>query len=130
MRVYLYLVSAVFFIQLFIGCKKYEEGPLISLRGKKSRITNEWKLEKQIENKTGESKQFSEVIWDIRRDNSIIQTSSGNTYKSEWSFNGSKEELIVTYNPTGSSTVWEIIKLKTNSLWVKGEFYELHFVKK
>lgn len=37
----------VCFIALIVSCKKYDEGPCFSLRSKKARITNEWKIEKE-----------------------------------------------------------------------------------
>jgi hypothetical protein len=36
----------LFIIFILIGCKKYDEGPSFSLRTKKARITNEWKVYK------------------------------------------------------------------------------------
>jgi hypothetical protein len=43
--IYIYLI----FVFLF-SCKKYEDGPLVSFRTKKTRITGVWKLDKIIVN--------------------------------------------------------------------------------
>jgi len=45
--IFLFLSSS-----LYIGCKKYEEGPAMSLRSKKGRVANKWKVDAYLKNGT------------------------------------------------------------------------------
>ena len=40
------LASLILVISILTDCKKYDEGPLISLRTKKARLAGDWKIEK------------------------------------------------------------------------------------
>lgn len=41
-------ILLVLSVLLLFGCKKYEEGPSISFRTKKARLTNAWNIERKV----------------------------------------------------------------------------------
>jgi hypothetical protein len=60
------------FILLFVGCKKYTEGPSFSLRTRKARITNEWKVSKIVYDKSDSSNwSFKSCTFSIQSDNTM-----------------------------------------------------------
>jgi len=119
------------------SCKKYEEGPSISLRTKKARITNEWKLE---EMKIGGEDVTALIIGfggefnlNIKSDETFEQTFGGEEVKGKWKFSSDKEEVILT-DDSGEAQTWTIVRLAHDEFWVKftedGENYEIKFEEK
>ncbi len=118
---YIFIISIIFIITYCISCSKYDEGPDISLRSKKDRIVNTWKLDKGYLNN-------EEVIL-FANNNSIefkkggdyilkIDTSSTSdtTYYGTWQFNNTKEYVIIDFS--GIKDTLRISKLKKDELWI------------
>ncbi len=61
------LLSAILFIFIFSGCKKYDENPqLITFRTVKSRLTNgDWKLQELITNGENKTDSFKEIDFNL-----------------------------------------------------------------
>lgn len=116
---------ALGFTFTFTGCKKYEEGPGLSLRSKKSRLVNEWKLDKLI---SSSSSSTPEMTMDIKRDGTVTITYSSSSSERKWDLSSSKESLTIT--GTTSGTTYDIIKLKSKELWLREGNDEYQFVKK
>lgn len=47
-----FILSSIILVSLLGGCKKYDEGPFVSLRSKQARLTGEWSLTSQSVNET------------------------------------------------------------------------------
>jgi hypothetical protein len=105
----------------FTSCNKYEDGPTISLRTKKARLTNEWKRSESYLNGTLQTTAFVDIL-DIKTDY---------TY-SKWDFSSDKESVTFTPDGSSSATTLKILKLKTNELWFEEtdgtDIYESHYV--
>ena len=120
-------------IMLFSECKKYPEGPAISLISKKERIANEWRLSKYLEDDIDKTSDFNNIFtkfefnttkageYTINRQYfSVVST----TEMGKWSFSGDKEDLILqpAYINTGTlpeKSSWQILKLKEDELWIR-----------
>ena len=82
------------------GCKKYEEGPLISLRSKDARLCREWKLEKYTIN--GEEEIIGlETTLEFKEDGSLTDTyhyvDLGDiVYTAKWRFAQDKKYIEIT----------------------------------
>ncbi|PLX13764.1 MAG: hypothetical protein C0594_00855 [Marinilabiliales bacterium] len=87
-------ISTYFFLILIFGltgCKKYEDGPWISLTSKEKRIVGEWTT----------NKNEIELTWKLKENKDFIE----NAYKSEeefyysrngkWDFDNNKEMLLI-----------------------------------
>lgn len=116
------------------SCSKYEEGPSISFRTKKARITNEWELEEfrvNGENFTSLIDMNGDFILDIKSDNTYVQTYDGEADRGKWEFSSNNEELKLISNDGNDTQTWTIVRLANDELWVKftedGENYELKF---
>ncbi|MBN8704047.1 MAG: hypothetical protein J0M08_13345 [Bacteroidetes bacterium] len=133
---------------LFLGsCKKYEDGPMFSLRTKKARVAGTWEMEKYFEagvDKTVEYKQLvSSNKMELKRNGDLDVTLGGNymgfpvtlTGTGTWEFLSGKEEVETNTTFTGQSTstrtVYKILRLKNKELWVEvkdtNPVQEFHF---
>ena len=121
----------IFMGMLLMGasCGKYEEGPGFSLRSKKARVANEWKVEyaydfkDQIETTTD----FAGEVWVFSKDGSYLKKEDGETKKTgTWDFISDKEEIAISF-PTDIDK-YTILRLKENELWIKDHEEEIHFV--
>ncbi|MBC7865320.1 MAG: hypothetical protein IAF38_20255 [Bacteroidia bacterium] len=127
------------------SCKKYPEGPTLSLSSKKERMANSWVLIKAIESgvdKTGDYqtafKDFNLVI-DKEGTYSMSYVAFGIANYSEtgsWFFNGNKEK--VTFDPSSNgndNSTDNILRLKQKELWLldedfNGKILEMHLAPK
>ncbi|HEX8547076.1 MAG TPA: hypothetical protein VF691_08960 [Cytophagaceae bacterium] len=138
MRNYLYLkfiVSALFVATIAIGCKKYEEGPTISLRSKRARATNVWQVERAfiqgldstakfygyrlIMTKEGYYSFSPPPLWAVSF--SIIGS---------WEFSKDKKSIYIHYKDAANKEVkleYRIYKLMENEFWVFDAASKLEF---
>jgi len=117
------------------SCSKYEEGPSISLRTKKARITNIWKLIEFKEDGVDYTSDFEiEFILDIRKDDTYLLTYDNEIEKGKWMFSSNKEELILLEEDGRNNQNWTIVRLANDEFWVKftvdGLRYEMKFEEK
>jgi hypothetical protein len=136
LRIILLLTGTLF---LFNACKKYPEGPLLSLRTKKARIANVWRVEKYIVNEQDKTTDFNTLFPNytltIGKDDRYTITMYNNDStieKGRWYFAGEKE--VIKFLPDGNSIwsggaeVWQILKLKDKETW--GEYTDYAFAQK
>lgn len=119
-KVKLLLVALIVATFAFTGCKKYEEGPSLSLRSKTTRITGEWKMAK---------KQFNGVTVDINadekttihvinKDGSLILKKQYGNIPGTWEFSSDKTKFITNFVFLGQTTTNEetILRLTNKEL--------------
>ncbi|MEP7265626.1 MAG: hypothetical protein ABI772_14065 [Bacteroidota bacterium] len=130
------------------GCKKYEEGPLISFRSKDSRIIGFWVLEylyinnidstEAVKTQTCDgglfftipSKHYHEGNWV-----SVTYTSGCRGCSGYWSLSHNKKTLSIEHRTTDSCSfrsigpylaangvAWEIRRLTKDQLWLATEY--------
>ena len=119
------LLIALLVAIILPSCGKYEEGPAISFRSKKSRLVNEWKIDEwysaginitqtQLDTKPG-------FVLKITEDGKWIESytvgSGTNTTEKTWEFSSDKKNVNVSIG--GTSLSYEILKLKQDELWLK-----------
>lgn len=130
---------------LLDGCKKYSEGPALSLRSKKERVANTWKLDALISGGVDSTAYFNSFF----NDYTVSLTKSGSytisynfrgfsaSESGDWAFSSDKEDLQITpktvsYGTVPSPSVLQIMKLYEKELWLRS-FYgngvakEYHF---
>ena len=125
------------------SCKKYEEGPAFSLRGKKQRVINTWGVAEVFYVKDGERTDSSEFFANTEYTfelndgyTRIDYTKSGNDSfyifeEGEWLFENNKEEIVTTgieftyqlpqqikVRERTTTNLWQIRKLKETQLWM------------
>jgi len=126
------LFAAVFVFTLtsMTGCKKYEEGPALSLKSKKGRVANKWKIDYAFDiddnqvvtsDYTGETWEFAKDGEWIERDNDVIDKSG------TWDFISDKESIKITKD-NNNIDYYDILKLKSKEMWLKDKDEELHLI--
>ncbi|MCH8331612.1 MAG: hypothetical protein IH946_09590 [Bacteroidetes bacterium] len=114
---------------VFQGCKKYEEGPLISLQSKSKRLIGNWvSVIVFIDNTEWPGAGNGSIFYNFKDD--------GNYHRvfefGRWEFDKSKEDLLM-YPYHGEPYEMNILRLTRKELWLKnvvdGKEYEYHFEK-
>ncbi len=109
----------------FTGCKKYDDGPAISLLPKKERLCRMWKPDKYIKADGTETAAGSDdARIEFKKDERFFYHDGGTSYEGTWSWSDSKEAVRVTYPFIGSvniSAKYTILRLTKDELWVKDE---------
>lgn len=133
------LVFCFSVMMLFFGCKKYPDGPLLSLRTKEHRMVGNWDVEYFSVNGYDSTEYLrSQPFYgkyqfrkgDYSSGDFIFKNSSNSyTASGSWIFTNNKKYLalaLTTPVPTNhigpyaaEYVSWEIRKLKENELWLK-----------
>lgn len=133
------LIIAVFFMSLIsTSCNKYSEGPVISLRTKKARLTQKWEFVSGTHSYAGFAEAYSfefdkngEFIIELEKDTTSTQFFTGT-----WEF-GSKKGTVITYLPSIEYRrltfldVYEelnITRLKIDEFWFQESSEEVRLV--
>lgn len=108
------------------GCKKYDEGPALSLRSKKARVVGKWVTEFWLVNKyeqvfmidTNRTAEFTkEGVYLYHEYNPF--THNTKDLQGTWDFRNDKEQLLLAL-PEGDSAMsyqlWDILRLKNKEL--------------
>jgi len=93
------IYSALAVTILFTACK-YEEGPGISLRSKRDRVANEWKVDNYTYTPKGGSAQDKTDLYNVKGDTLYSYFTYGVPYQSDAALDSAKNN-----NPWGDSTV-------------------------
>lgn len=120
------------------SCSKYEEGPAISLRSKKARVANTWKIESAYRNGNDVTADYDQYQLQMTTNGDaklVALYTSGNftvEYETDgtWKFSDDKETLVLDFNNDDADTRYQILRLKEKELWLReeGGEDELHLV--
>lgn len=119
------------FAILFIAsaCEKYEEGPSLSLRSKKARVANEWKVIYAYDYKDNVdiTSDYSGETWEFAKDGQFSEKDNGEVDKTgTWDFLNDKEEIAINF--PADIKKYRILRLKENEMWLMDHEEELHLV--
>ncbi len=118
-------------VLLQTGCKKYEDGPAFSLRSKKARLVNYWKIDKWFQNGTDytdsmylypyykfkdDNKGISEV-W--MHDSYTNMWYKQNPIKITWEFSDKKDSVLIYNSDHDLLDGFLILRLKEKELWMQ-----------
>lgn len=118
-------------IAFFSACKKYEEGPGLSLLPKKMRLTEKlWASEEVIQNGIKFSPTEVYVSYSFKKSGGFEKYESFNdgtvqtnqyTYFGDWYFSNDKETIYLIYE-SGYVGELQILRLTNKELWVNEEY--------
>ncbi len=105
-------------ILLLFACKKYEQGPLISLHSKKGRLIQKWEVQLVFNpDNIVQTFPYTGTI-EFKEDYIYEEVSNGDSIIGDWDFSPKKTHVHV-YNPGFIS--YKILKLEKNNLWLLDE---------
>jgi len=132
------IVGLLFVILTISSCKKYPDGPAISLRSKTERVANNWRVEKAMDGSNDVTSDFERYEITFTKGHRASLSASykffGVTYsfitEGTWSFASSNEKLVVDYESDTADRVYIILRLKEDEMWLReeGGTLELHLV--
>ena len=116
------LMIAVCTIISLSGCKKYEDGPGLSLSSKKSRVVANWKIKKFLYNSVDETSEYLDYTWEMKKDGQFNIVSNGNIDHGKWDFALDKEALDFRYDD-GTIERYNIKRLTAKDLWMESVIF-------
>jgi hypothetical protein len=110
------------------GCSKYDDGPSFSLRTKKARLINKWKIEKLLIDGIESGIQGIHPpnldVWvEFKKDDTFENFWGNNGY---WEFSDSKEKINLFSENSLLLFELSILKLTNNELWFEYEAGNQH----
>ncbi len=103
----------------FTGCKKYEEGPALSLRSKTARVANTWKVELFTINGIDNTSALTSINYSetYDKDGNYSYNSSIGTGSGKWEFQSNKEQIKRSGVSGQSTETLYILRLKEKEFW-------------
>jgi hypothetical protein len=127
-----------FMASLGTGCKKYEDGPLFSLRPREERIANTWRVESAMNGGNDVTGSFDQYELQMLRDHSAMlaalyqlgDLSFEFQTNGTWALVNHDDDLQLDFENNAADETYEILRLKEKELWLheKGGDLELHLV--
>lgn len=108
------------------GCKKYPDGPTVSLLPRSERIEGKWKASKVMLNDIDSTTAYKSYIWEFTRAGSVILQISNTKYTGIWSTITNDKEFSIDYD-NGTREIYTILKLKRKEFWIRNKKTELEY---
>jgi hypothetical protein len=110
----------------FAACNKYEDGPKLSLRTKKARLSNEWTIDKVYLNDVDQTAAYlqnfgNDYVLEIEKDGKYFIDSAGvEQDNGTWELGEDKDDVRFKSSVTGSQEIsYRILRLKEKELWLR-----------
>ena len=121
-----------------MGCKKYDDGPTFSLRSRKKRISNTWRIDRAMNGSDDVTSAFDQYELRLTKDHdasltatyTLFGTDFSFTTSGTWSFENKDEDLRLDFEDGDADETYQILRLKETELWLreKGGDLELQLV--
>jgi hypothetical protein len=116
------------------ACKKYEDGPLLSLRSRTERVSNTWKVENYKVNGTDYTSLVANYTETYSKDGNYSYSWGVLSGSGTWKFQNKDAEIKLTGISNQDDHVLVILKLEEKSFWYYyldgNDRYEFHFIQK
>jgi hypothetical protein len=133
-----FLIITVITLLSGLGCKKYPDGPLISLRSKTERVANNWKIGQALDNGHDVTSDYNRYQLNLTKSGSASLSAKykflGIDYEyvttGTWAFVSNNEKISFDFDNNDADAVYQILRLKEVEMWLKkdGGTLEFHFV--
>lgn len=117
----IFILSVSLFI--FSGCKKYEDGPLLSFKSKVNRLEGEWRI--VYVNGDDVFSDYPRIYFKFDKDGNFFRTEKGEDYthtdQGTWVWESRKEiiEVDLIYTNYRERIDYRISKLTSGELWIE-----------
>lgn len=106
----------------FHCCKKYEDGSAFSLKSRKERLANTWKVKSCTVNGNDSTSSYPDYNETFSRDGNYCCSKGNSSCRGTWTFAYGDSQVKLTMEGGGPSPMLIITKLEENELWYY--FYE------
>lgn len=99
------------------SCKKYEDGPMISLRSREARIANNWKVENYKKNDVDYTTFVTDYSEVFSKDGNYSYNWGVFAGNGTWALQNNDQEIKITGNSNQATTTLFILKLEEKTFW-------------
>lgn len=126
------LIIGALILPTLEGCKKYPEGPMISIKSRTERVANTWQVDNYKINSNDYTSLVSGYTETYTKDGNYFYSFGNFAGNGKWAFQNDDKELFVSGVSNKSSETYYILKLEENQFWyyyMKGnDRHELHLI--
>lgn len=119
---------------LFHGCQKYENGPMLSLRTRTERVSNQWVVDNYKINGADYTSLLTSYDETFTKNGAYSYSWSLFNGSGTWKFQNNDMEILLSGNDSQSSRTLFILKLEEKSFWYyytkDNERHECHMIQK
>jgi len=111
-----------------VSCGKYEDGPILSFRGKKVRLEGSWKYQSiiYVDQNITVTDNLPTLVMNFSKDGTYSENTG---YEGTWKFSGTVDlNISKTKDTSVVDEKWEIIKLANKQLWLRRDKVEHRFM--
>jgi len=129
-------ILALITLGTLTGCGKYDDGPEFSLRSRKERVANTWRVESAMKGGSDVTSSFNQYELKMTKDGDAVLTANyalGElTFEFDtngtWDLVNKDEDLKLDFENNDADDTYMILRLKEDELWMreKGGDLELH----
>ena len=115
------------------SCSKFEDGPLISLRTKKQRLSRDWKIEYSVNTKTGIRHSADYDGWLLSFDKGgdftklVFYDNTETTFTGNWTLTDNQLKLEITTTSGSENDFYTITRLTKKEFWIKNKIEEIYY---
>jgi len=127
------IIYLVLLLMVAGACKKYDEGPWMSLRTKEKRLCQEWEIDKYLLN-SEDTSFFKEQNWTFKKNGDFLiyinygSTEAQGEYFWRWADNKENIEVKIIENKSKSNFLFQQLnKNKKADDWTKFQIKKLKF---
>ena len=102
---------------IFTGCRKYPDGPALSLKSKSARLTNTWKVESYLKNGNDMTPNFAGYTETFTEHGDYFYTLESASGSGKWNFQNDNREIRINGIQNQPSQTLYVLRLESNSLW-------------
>jgi hypothetical protein len=119
-------IIAIFFLALLpiSACKKYNEGPFVSIWSRKERIEGKWVVGYAEKNQQDITSAYKDVVWEFTRNYSVIETTDSFKINGIWGTMTNDKDFVIDYD-NGNRNIYEIVRLTRKQFWIRNRQSEL-----
>lgn len=99
------------------GCKKYPEGPAVSLTSKTERVANTWRVDYYLINGKDYTSSVTNYTETFTKNGNYYYSAGSVTGSGNWNFQNNENEIRINGISHMSSETLFILKLKENDFW-------------
>lgn len=113
-----YIALLLCFTSLLLGCKKYDEGPSITFRTPKNRVTENWKIVRHVVGgKEDTNWSSTNMVEQFKKNGDYSRIVNGSYITGTWEFSKDRDQIFVTFSTNLSYPyVYHVRKLKNDEL--------------
>jgi len=121
------LIITAIIATMAVGCKKYDDGPVVSLVPKANRLDNTWEVDKAYDEGKEVTGSYNQYTLKLTKDGGASLTAKYSygpfiyegTTNGTWVFKNSKEDIMLDFEDNDADATYEILRLTSNELWLK-----------